>query len=62
MVIVIYSCYITLLHSRSKVYDRQKETIKRIGSDREDILKKDKDLQLLLSKGKQLISCIYSDS
>lgn len=46
------------LHPRSKSYDRQREAIKRIDSAK-DPASTDKDLQLMLAKGKQLIS--YND-
>ena len=48
------------IHDRSNKIKIAKQNMKPIGSDREDILKKDKDLQLMLAKGKQLIS--YNDS
>ena len=38
------------------VYDRKKEAIRRIDSVGNSGAEKDKDLQLMLSKGKQLIS------
>jgi hypothetical protein len=47
------------IHSRSKSYDRTREAIKRIDTAK-DPASIDKDLQSMLSKGKQLIS--YSDS
>ncbi len=43
------------IHSRSKSYDRQREAIRRIDTTR-DAAEKDKDLQLMLTKGKQLIN------
>ena len=54
------SAKITPIHDRNKQFQKAKLNTRPIGSDREDIIKKDKDLQLMLAKGKQLIS--YSDS
>ena len=48
------------LHPRSKTYDRKKESIKRLDSVGNSAAENDKDLQLMLAKGKKLIS--YNDS
>ena len=47
-----------VLHPRSKAYDRKRELIKRIDSIGNSGAEKDKDLQLIYDKGKQLISYI----
>jgi hypothetical protein len=49
------------LHSRNKAYDRKRELIKRIDSVGNLGAEKDKDLQLMLTKGKQLISYISEE-
>jgi len=46
------------LHPRSKSYNRKREAIKRINSAK-DPAESDKDLQRMLSNGKQLVS--YTD-
>ena len=51
---------ITPIHDRSKKFQQAKLNTRPIGADREDIIAKDKDLQLALAKGKQLIS--YNDN
>ena len=40
------------IHERSKTYHRTREAIKRIDSTKNETIQKDKDLQLLLKKGK----------
>lgn len=51
---------ITPIHDRNKQFITAKLNTRPIGSDREDVQKKDKDLKLMLSKGKKLIS--YNDN